>query len=149
MLPISINVDMLIDLDEIYRMAQTATSYIFKFPKYKPPMLAKSPFFATFTPLTPCDHETNTFSEANSDWIRYRNEFSTTLSLCIFDVFATLKVLWRSKVRRDWKFGELATLLHYAALTISFRANLRLHFKCRIACSPTLSQSHFFHISNC
>ena len=36
-----------------------------------------------------------------------------------------------------WKFW-------HAALTISFRANLRPHFSCRITCSTTLPQSHFF-----
>ena len=58
---------MLIDLNEIYRTAQTGTSYLFQFPRYIPPNWAKSPFFATFTPLMLCHHETNTFSNANYD----------------------------------------------------------------------------------
>ena len=47
-----------------------------------------------------CDDETNIFSEANYELIRYRIEFSITLSPWIFVVSATLKVLRRSKVRR-------------------------------------------------
>ena len=38
-------------------------------------------------------------------------------------------------------FGQRQTLAHYAALTMSFRANLGPHFRCAISCSTSLYQS--------
>ena len=79
-------------------------------PKIQPPNWEKSPFFATLTPFTLCDHSTNTSSEAKCDQIRYR-KFSTILSLCIFVISATLKVLRHSKIRGGKSF-DFATLFH-------------------------------------
>ena len=61
---------------------------------HPPPPIGQNPiffFFATPTPLALCNHNTNTSSEAKCDQMHYRKEFSTTLSLCIFVVSATLK----------------------------------------------------------
>ena len=117
---------MLIGLDEIYRIVQTVTSYLFHLSSYNSPKRAKSNFFDTFAHLTLFDKENNIFQE-NYGPIHYRIEFSINLSLCIFVVSLTLKMLWRSEFKQNWEYVKLANLLHYFALTISFRVILRPH----------------------
>ena len=62
-------------------------------PEIQTPQLEKIPYFATLTPSTLRDHNTNASSDAKCDQFLYRKEFSATLFLCIFGVSATLKVL--------------------------------------------------------
>ena len=53
------------------------------------------------------------------------------------------KVLWCSKVRWDWKYGELANLLHYASLTIILE-QIWDHISHAESLPPQVCLSHIF-----